>query len=244
MSFSKNLIALIVAMPLLMVACNKKPKVVTCKADSECRFDASGKEINGFCYNGICQECVKDADCKDLKQCVEGRCLSACQSNVDCGADSHCSNNFCVENCTSDDACPSGESCHDGRCVSEAAYRDGDASANGSCENLASVHFDFDSFEVKSEYDGNISQTVACLEANPGATLTINGHTDNRGTPGYNMALAQRRADAVKAKLTSKGIASKRITTVSHGAQNPKVDESTEYAWQQNRRTEFSLSVN
>jgi outer membrane protein OmpA-like peptidoglycan-associated protein len=247
MSFFRNLMFLLaVTMPLLMSGCPKKPKLVSCKADSECRFDASGKEVNGFCHNGQCQECVKDTDCNDLKQCVEGRCLAACQNDADCGLNSHCDNNFCKENCTSDDACPAGEMCHQGRCMAKSAsFDNGEAKVNADCKNLGKIYFDFDSSELKGENQEMVSKLGQCMKENPSLELTIAGHTDDRGTPSYNQILGLQRADAVKKNLVSAwGIASARIKTISYGDQQPEMKESTEYAWKQNRRAEISWLQN
>lgn len=220
--FTRLLFVLALAMPLMIAGCKKKPSAMTCKTDVECKFDATGKEVNGFCVNNLCQECVKDTDCKDLKHCVLGRCASACESDADCG---------------------SGETCADGHCTPErSAWDKGEATASGDCKNLAKVYFDFDSYEVKGEQKNIVSQYAECLKSNPSMTLVVEGHTDNRGTPTYNMVLGQQRADAVKNELkTAYGIASERVKTLSYGEQRPEDTESNEDAWQKNRRAELTL---
>ena len=77
---------------------------------------------------------------------------------------------------------------------------------------------------------------------NPSITVVIEGHCDERGTEEYNLALGQRRADAVKAYLVSYGIDSARISTLSYGEQRPAAAGSTEAAWAKNRRCEFIIT--
>ena len=78
--------------------------------------------------------------------------------------------------------------------------------------------------------------------ANPSVTVAITGHTDERGTAEYNLALGQRRAAQVKRYLTSKGIDDARLTTQSMGDSQPAVQGTDESAYQQNRRAEFQPS--
>lgn len=222
--------------------CDKKVAYPTCKSDSDCRVDATGKEINGICYMGKCEECVADADCGDSKQCVNNRCLASCLSDGDCGAGKHCESSFCVADCSGNDMCPGGQTCAQGRCVAQGDSLDPNAWAASECRGLERIHFDFDKYDVKAEYKENVSRVAQCLESNPGYSVTIEGNTDDIGTPSYNLALGQRRADAVKTALRSEwGIAAHRITTISNGEQKPLVSDTTEYAYQQNRRAEFLL---
>lgn len=232
------------ALPFVLTSCNKKAAFPNCKNDVDCRVDATGAEINGVCYMGKCEECAADADCTDLKQCVNNRCLAACQADADCGADKHCENSYCIADCTGNEGCPSNQSCAQGRCVAQGGDGAGGA-LYGECQGIERIHFDFDRYEVKSEYKDQVDRLAQCLESNPGYTVNIEGHTDDKGTPSYNMALGQKRADAVRNYLkNNKGIATKRIKTQSYGEQRPINNESSEYAWQQNRRAEFILGKN
>ncbi len=227
-------------LPFAMTGCQKKAAFPTCKDDADCRVDASGAEINGVCYMGKCEECSKDEDCKDLKQCVENRCLSSCQADADCGADKHCENSFCIADCTGNESCPGSHVCATGRCVAEGAAGE----IVGECKILP-IHFDFDRQTIRPEDKAAVDRLGDCLKKNPGARVTIEGHADNRGTPSYNIALGQRRADAVQKYLRDvQGIASNRIKTHSYGEQRPVSDENTEDGWQQNRRAEFVLGQN
>jgi len=111
----------------------------------------------------------------------------------------------------------------------------------GSQEDLVAqvgdrVFFDFDRFDLKPEARAIVEKQAAWLKANPVVTVTIEGHADERGTREYNLALAERRANAVRAYLQALGIAADRISTVSFGKERPEVLGSNEWAWSQNRR--------
>ena len=84
---------------------------------------------------------------------------------------------------------------------------------------------------------------VPILQANTGVTLRISGHTDERGSDEYNLALGQRRAAAVKAYLVQHGIAESRIETISYGEERPIAQGSDESAFSQNRRAEFEITA-
>lgn len=231
---------LVAVLPFVLSGCKKQVNFPSCKKDADCRVDASGKEINGVCYMGKCEECVADNDCSDLKQCVNNRCLSSCTADADCGANSHCENSYCMTNCSNNDDCGSDKHCSFGRCLPHGQAFNG----GGECQGLSNVYFDFDRTVVKDEYVDQVTKLANCLKNSPNLTVVIEGHTDDRGTPTYNFVLGQKRADAVKAYLNRLGIASNRIKTVSHGEEKPAVNENSEYAWQQNRRAFFVLENN
>jgi outer membrane protein OmpA-like peptidoglycan-associated protein len=235
-------ITMLIILPFALSGCQKKPKTVNCQYDSDCRLDASGQVLNGVCVLGKCEECAKHSDCSDLKQCVNNRCLSACKVDGDCGINGRCENNYCVAECTNNDGCGSGQVCSYGRCVADNS--NGNAWAEGDCQDLANIHFDFDKTDVKAEEREQVNKLFKCLESRPHLSVLIEGHADNRGTKAYNMALAQARADSLRQYLNKLGIALSRLKTVSHGDQKPLIQENTEYAWQQNRRANFVLEGN
>lgn len=101
------------------------------------------------------------------------------------------------------------------------------------------VHFDFDRSEVKPEFREVIKMNADYLSANPAAKVTVEGHCDERGTREYNLALGERRANAVKNALIAEGVDPARITVISFGEDRPLVSETNEAAWKQNRRAEF-----
>jgi peptidoglycan-associated lipoprotein len=104
------------------------------------------------------------------------------------------------------------------------------------------VYFDYDRDNLRDDARATLDAKVPILIANPSVTLAITGHTDERGTAEYNLALGQRRAAQVKRYLTSKGIEDARLSTQSLGDSQPAVQGTDESAYQQNRRAEFQAS--
>ena len=101
------------------------------------------------------------------------------------------------------------------------------------------VYFDYDRDVLRDDARAVLDAKVPVLLANPGVSLLISGHTDERGTAEYNLALGQRRAAQVKRYLVSKGIPDSRLTAQSLGDAQPAVQGTDESAYQQNRRAEF-----
>ena len=104
------------------------------------------------------------------------------------------------------------------------------------------VYFDYDQDVLRDDARAVLDAKVPILLANPGVTVAITGHTDERGTSEYNLALGQRRAAQVKRYLTSKGVPDSRLTAQSLGDSQPAADGSDEAAYEQNRRAEFQPS--
>ncbi|MBT82245.1 MAG: peptidoglycan-associated lipoprotein [Alteromonadaceae bacterium] len=98
------------------------------------------------------------------------------------------------------------------------------------------VYFDFDRATIKAEFQALLDKHAEFLVNNPDQNVVIEGHTDQRGTPEYNIALGERRAQAVETYLMNAGVSSSQISTVSYGEEKPAVMGSTEYAMAQNRR--------
>ncbi|MBW3569757.1 MAG: OmpA family protein [Gemmatimonadetes bacterium] len=103
------------------------------------------------------------------------------------------------------------------------------------------VFFEYDSDQIGSEAEDQLRLKAAVLAANPNVRLRIEGHADQRGSTEYNLALAQRRAEAVRAFLANYGIDPARFTTVSFGKERPLVEGEGEAAWSRNRRAEFGI---
>jgi peptidoglycan-associated lipoprotein len=102
-----------------------------------------------------------------------------------------------------------------------------------------SIYFDFDSFVVRDEFRPVVDAHAKYLAGNRSARLTIQGNTDERGSREYNIALAQRRADAVKRMMTLQGVQDAQIETVSFGKEKPKNPGHDEGAWAENRRADL-----
>jgi peptidoglycan-associated lipoprotein len=98
------------------------------------------------------------------------------------------------------------------------------------------VLFGTDSYDVDSEAKSILDKQAAWLTKNGGKTVTVEGHCDERGTREYNLALGDRRANAAKNYLVSRGISAARISTISYGKERPVAQGSDEAAWAQNRR--------
>jgi len=104
------------------------------------------------------------------------------------------------------------------------------------------VFFEYDSDEITTAAEGKLASKAAVLRANPGVRLRIEGHADQRGSTEYNLALGQRRAEAVRAYLVNLGIDGSRLSTLSYGKERPLVEGEDEEAFARNRRAEFALA--
>ena len=104
------------------------------------------------------------------------------------------------------------------------------------------VFFDYDSDEITSAAEQKLTAKAAVLRANPGVRLRIEGHADQRGSTEYNLALGQRRAEAVRAYLVNLGIDGSRLSTLSYGKERPLVEGEDEDAFARNRRAEFAVT--
>jgi peptidoglycan-associated lipoprotein len=102
-----------------------------------------------------------------------------------------------------------------------------------------SVFFDFDSFVVKSEFQPLVEAHGRFLASNKPRRIAIEGHTDERGGREYNLALGQKRAEAVKQRLMVLGATDGQIETISFGKEKPRALGSNEEAWAQNRRADI-----
>ncbi len=101
------------------------------------------------------------------------------------------------------------------------------------------VYFDFDSYVVKDEFRPLVEAHAKYLQANRSARLTLQGHADERGSREYNIALGQKRADAVKKLMMLLGASDAQIETVSFGKEKPVALGHDEASWAQNRRVEI-----
>ena len=101
-----------------------------------------------------------------------------------------------------------------------------------------SIYFDYDKFEIKTEYQPTITAFANYLKADVKARLVIEGNADERGTTEYNLALGQKRAEAVSKALGVLGVAANRVEAVSNGEEKPRAKGSTEAAWAENRRAD------
>ena len=103
------------------------------------------------------------------------------------------------------------------------------------------ILFEFNSYTVGPEYQGLMTDVAAWLAQNQGAKLTVEGHCDERGTIEYNLALGEKRAEAVKNQLVKAGVKEDRVKTISYGKEMPVDPGHTEEAWAKNRRAHFKI---
>lgn len=104
---------------------------------------------------------------------------------------------------------------------------------------LKDVYFEFDSYTVKSDYLPSLKEIASWMARNQAVRLTVEGHCDERGTTDYNLALGQKRADAVRDYLLKLGVGAARVKAVSYGKEAPADASQTEEAWAKNRRAHF-----
>lgn len=101
------------------------------------------------------------------------------------------------------------------------------------------VYFDFDSYTIKPDFQSLIDGHARFLKANPSRHISIEGHTDERGGREYNLALGQKRSEAVRRALTLLGVNDAQIEAVSFGKEKPAAQGTGEDVWAQNRRAEI-----
>lgn len=102
-----------------------------------------------------------------------------------------------------------------------------------------SIYFDYDSFVIKDEFKGVIDAHAKYLNTHKNRKMVIQGNTDERGGREYNLALGQKRSEAVRKALASLGVADSQIEAVSFGEEKPKATGSDEASWAENRRADI-----
>ena len=140
------------------------------------------------------------------------------------------------------DSSVSGSSSSDSSVEGTISETAGSGIVKGSPEDLIvnvgdRVFFGYDSSDLDSDALELLQDQVAWLKQNSNVSVTIEGHCDERGTREYNLALGEKRAQAVKNYLIGLGISPDRVSTVSYGKERPAVVGSNDGAWAQNRRS-------
>ncbi len=102
-----------------------------------------------------------------------------------------------------------------------------------------SVFFDYDSYAIKDEFKALVEAHAKFLVANPKVKMLIQGNADERGSREYNLALGQKRAEALKKMLTLLGAREDQVEAVSLGEEKPRCSEANESCWSQNRRDDM-----
>jgi len=115
------------------------------------------------------------------------------------------------------------------------------ASRRSAASPLKDIHFDFDRYALQPEARQTLKGNAGWLKANPSGRIEIEGHADDRGTNEYNLALGAKRAQAVKDYLSTLGIASDRLSTISYGEELPVCKGQGDSCWRKNRRAHFVI---
>ncbi len=111
---------------------------------------------------------------------------------------------------------------------------------NSSIYKNRSVYFDFDKYTVKPEFDAVVADHGKFLAANPNVSIKVEGNTDDQGSAEYNLALGQKRAQAVITALKSQGVKDSQMEAVSFGKEKPKAAGTDDASRAQNRRADLA----
>lgn len=104
-----------------------------------------------------------------------------------------------------------------------------------------SVFFDYNAFVVKPEYMAQLKQDYELLKQNPKLAVRVEGNADERGSAEYNLALGQKRAEAVKRALIIMGVPESQLEAISYGSEKPRATCHEEQCWAQNRRVDLAV---
>ncbi len=115
-------------------------------------------------------------------------------------------------------------------------------SDSGNAMGLQTVQFPYDSFEIVGSNREALHNNIQIMKENPTLNVQVEGHCDERGGVQYNLALGEKRANAVKQQMQAGGVSGSRITTISMGKEKPINPSSSEDAWAQNRRANFVIT--
>lgn len=110
---------------------------------------------------------------------------------------------------------------------------------NKGCWIIANVEFDFNKYNLKTEFIATLEEVAGVMLENPSISVRIDGHTDNIGSEAYNMKLGERRAEAARQFLINRGVPADRLSTESYGYSRPAATNSTDWGRARNRRDEF-----
>lgn len=249
-------IALIPSLGFVVVGCvlvvsGCRPDYPNCETDKDCERAGKPKE---FCVARKCVMCRTNNDCGEGQECANGRCgpiAGYCRDKSQCPPGQECIANRCRP-CESDTECPSGMKCMAGQCIKPQCTRDEDCPQDQDCVNgqcvgappkkaegppcqMDPVYFGFDQHTLTSEASSTLNKNADCLKKWPRPANLV-GRADPRGTTEYNLALSDKRAQAVKEYLQRLGIEAGRLRPVPRGALDASgTDESS---WARDRRVD------
>lgn len=252
---------LLFAVVLLIGLAGCEPDFPNCENDEHCADSDEGQDQDRtYCVNGTCQQCREDEHCDfPYEECQAGECVEiedACEPDTedeDCEPHERCVDNRCEPECEEDADCEADEVCDGGECVEEPeCTTDADCAEDEMCENeecvddpdfcaLDPVYFDFDSADLRSEARDELDDYADCIEEQD-MTVELEGHTDERGTEEYNIALGERRATSVRDYLEDLGVSSDQLDIISYGEERLERqcgEQGSDSCHQENRRVEF-----
>jgi peptidoglycan-associated lipoprotein len=233
---------------LAATGCGDSSKKPGCKSDKDCKNKL-------VCAANACVECTDSSQCPSGKRCSANACVAApeCERDDQCQDGKVCQAGKCKA-CVADSECPSG-TCTGGRCApAKKCSKDGECAddedcVNGSCRKagaaagagdatctLATVYFAFDDSNVQPSERDRLAGNVACVEKTKGKNVLLIGHTDTSGTEEYNIALSERRAQAVADYMARLGSDPARLQVVPKGETEPTglgddKDRRVEFQW-------------
>lgn len=229
-------------------SCGDSSRTPACKADKDCKAGL-------HCAVGRCVECTEDAHCTGGKRCSANACIAApeclndkqcpagkvcqagkckaCAADNECGPGGSCDAGVCkqAQACTKDDQCADDEDCVNGFCRKAGSTGGGEAGCT-----LSTVYFAFDDSTVQPSERDRLAANVACVEQTKGRNVLLIGHTDTSGTEEYNIALSERRAQAVADYMSRLGTDPARMQVVPKGETQPTglgddKDRRVEFQW-------------
>ncbi len=153
---------------------------------------------------------------------------------------------ICASSCNKKDVKPEdtnsaavGKAGENGGVTDKPINFDPQGSDSGKIDGLHTIYFEYDKAGLTSEAKKLISENIDWIKKNEKSTIQIEGHTDERGSVEYNLALGDRRAKAVRKYLVDSGIDGKRLKVISYGKEKPVATGDSESAFSKNRRANF-----
>jgi peptidoglycan-associated lipoprotein len=241
--------AVALAIGLAATSCGDTSKKPGCAGDKDCKSPL-------VCSAGTCVECTADNQCPTGKICSANACILAaeCTSDETCPPGKVCQAGKCKA-CASDNECGPGGTCDAGackrgkKCGTDAECADDEDCVSGVCKKasaagnpadapcaLSTVYFAFDNSSVQPSERDRLAANVACIESVKGKMVHLIGHTDSSGTEEYNIALSERRAQAVADYMSRLGSDPARLQIVPKGETEPTgqgddKDRRVEFQW-------------
>lgn len=229
-----------------MSSCGSKPKGPGCKSDKDCtagKVCAENRCVDCYsneqCPKGqrcsahacIAIKCEHDDQCPDGLVCQAGTC-KPCTADAECGLGATCAAGVCQrgKRCSKDSDCADDEDCTNGVCFKASA-----GNSKGSCP-LATIYFGFDSSSIEPSERDRLDANSRCITSAKAKNVFLIGHTDSSGTEEYNIALSERRAQAVADYIARLGTDPARLQVVPKGETEPSglgddKDRRVEFQW-------------